>query len=114
MSSRLCVLGQESRAAIWGKGLRSYEPVENVRQLFSRTEWESELFGTDVYRELPGKFVSALFKLKADQDTTVRFQAECRNFFGMWCCFSNAKRTMQSVKEILQAMYPTLRPWRFA
>ena len=110
-------LGQERRAAVWGKGLRSYDPVENVGQLFSRTEWEVDSYVqwevdhyAAVLQELPGRFVSALFNLKADQNTTVEFQIEN---IGRIRCFANARRVTHSVMEIIQAIYPTLRTKRF-
>ena len=102
---------------MWYKGLRSNDPVENVRQLFSRTEWELDSYAqwevdhyADVLQELPGRFVSALFNLKADQNTTVEFQIEN---IGRIRCFANARRVTHSVMEIVQAMYPTLRTKRF-
>ena len=110
-------LGQERRAAVWGKGLRTYDPVENVGQLFSRTEWEVDSYVqwevdhyAAVLQELPGRFVSALFNLKADQNTRVEFHMED---IGDFRCFANARRVTHSVMEIIQAIYPTLRTKRF-
>ena len=59
-----------------------------------------------MYRQLPGKFVKALFDLKANQKTKIEFQ--CRELSVPLPWLKNARIMAYSLREIIAATYPTL------
>jgi len=82
-----------------------FDPVEHVRNIFSRSDWQVH---AELLNELPLLFVSAFFGLKADQPSTIEFQLI--DSYGVAPpCFSDFRTTTSSVFKIIKATYPTLR-----
>jgi len=96
---------QKRRLAVRGKVI-CYDPVKQVGQLFCREDWGAKDFSA-FHRELPGKFVQALFDLTSNQSTKIEFQ--CRGLSVPLTWLRSARILAYSLREIVAATYPTLR-----